>query len=296
MRREKGFTLLEVLISAVLIIIGVGSIGLTVVSLRRFFKDSEDRSHAMRLASAKIEECLAKGYSAFTASSSDKDDDGFSWSLKVSMDTATGSKAKIPYKKAEAVVYYTADSGTGGINSVKNIRLTNIISYPPVHTMSIYEGENSDISECEECLIPPDNKKNSDPDDPDESQYKVVKGDAELSFKFNYSVKKDIKAAYTISVIAKDKASPDNLDSLDTIYSTFFLDGKKMAGRAATRTPIMSQPTFNLIDVRTGVSAGEHTISVRWVKRTENGSSTNSAGEMWLVSGSLSIIATEPES
>lgn len=301
MRREKGFTLLEVLISAVLIIIGVGSIGITVVSLRRFFKESEDRSYAMRLASSKIEEFLAKGYSVAQPSNPPPiPEGGFNWSLNISAKTATGTKNgttyRIPYKEAEAVVFYTADRGSGGINSVKNIRLTNIIAYPAVHTDSVSVKKSLDLGGCAECLVPPDNKENSDPNDPDKSQYKVVKGDEELSLEFDYSVKKDIKAAYTISIIAEDKASPDNLDSLDTIYSTFFLDGELMASNhAAARTPIMSQPTFNFIDVKKGVSAGEHTISVRWVKRTENGSDSNSAGKMWLASGSLSIIAAEPE-
>src|SRR3989338_7554990 len=158
MRRRKGFTLLEVLIGAVLIIIGVGSIGLTAVSLRRFFKESENRSRAMLLASTKIEECLAKGYSALevTPSPLRGDDDGFSWSVRVSALTATGTKANIPYKKAEAVVYYTADRGRGGINSIKNVRLTNIVPYPSVHTESVYVGGKADIDNCGGCFVPPD--------------------------------------------------------------------------------------------------------------------------------------------
>ena len=293
MRRRKGFTLLEVLIGAVLIIIGVGSIGLTAVSLRRFFKESENRSRAMLLASTKIEECLAKGYSALEVTQSPLrgDDDGFSWSVQVSALTAIGTKANIPYKKAEAVVSYTADRGRGGINSIKNVRLTNIVPYPSVHTESVYVGGNADIDNCSGCFVPPD--KGSWAADPEESQYRKVKGESRLEIMFDYAVKKDIKAAYTISIITKDEPAPDNLSSLDTIYSTLFLEDERVA--QVPCTPIMSQPTFNLIYPIKDVPSGLHTISVRWVKRTGDNSPPNSAGKIWLVSGSLSIIATEVE-
>lgn len=289
MRRKKGFTLLEILISAVLIIIGVGFIGFTVVSVRRFFKDNEDRARAMRLASSKIEELLAKGYSGLNDNSFLYEDSGLFW--KVSTETATGTKAEIPYKKVEAVASYTADRGKGRIDSVKKVRLTNIISYPLVHTKTVDVNENEDIDNCSDCFVPPDNGSSSG--DPDAAQYKTVKGNGNLEIEFDYKVEKDIKAAYTISVISRDKSSPDDLDSLDTIYSTFFFDGQKMFDCATARTPIISQPTFNLIEVNKKVLPGRHTISVGWVKRTENGSSANSAGDIWLVSGTLTIIAIE---
>ena len=53
MRQEKGFTLLEVLIGAVLILIGAGSMGITVTAVKRSLKESENRAQAMRVAARK---------------------------------------------------------------------------------------------------------------------------------------------------------------------------------------------------------------------------------------------------
>lgn len=284
MVRAKGFTLLEVLISAVLIIIGVGSIGLTVVSLRRFFKDSEDRSRAMRLASSKIEEFLVKGYSYWDESSPLSDnEDGFSWSLKVSAETASGSIANIPYKKAEAVVSYTADKGRGGINSIKNIRLTNIIAYPMPHSMTItarggaevpwaqtkvsddyakeclsggcdcYDSCLSTETDCERCA-PFTTDKVVGPDD--DSKYLRLAG-------LKWSAKKNIKVTYSISLHIKDENTPSKIRPVDTVYTACFLDDKQYG--AVTRTPLRSQPSFsNLLALDDVGKDEEHTIEVRW--------------------------------
>ena len=72
MRQEKGFTLLEVLIGAVLILIGAGSMGITVTAVKRSLKESENRAQAMRVAARKIDEFLGKAYSEDQQSKSDK--------------------------------------------------------------------------------------------------------------------------------------------------------------------------------------------------------------------------------
>lgn len=302
-RRTKGFTLLEILIGAVLIAVGVGTLGISVASVRRFFKETEDRSQAMRLAISKIGECLAKGYSGL-ADTSDPNYHNSSLSLEVSTKTASGPKANIPYKKIEAVASYTADRGKGGVNSIRKVCLTNIIPYPKVHTHSIKVScVNSEV--CSEAPADAPGKKTGDSDDSDEANYKVVKGnkvegnkvegnkEEDLGFNFNYATKKNIKVAYTISFRTSDENK--DLSSVDQIRSTFFLDNEifKVNDKwhPVAVIPLMSQPTFSDIVVMKGVSAGEHTIDVRWVKRTENGS--NTAGKIWMIDSSLSIIAAE---
>lgn len=261
-RDEKGFTLLEVLISALLIVIGVGSIGMTVVSVRRFFKNSEDRSRAMLLAYSKIEECLAKGYSGVPAPSSFSDNEsGFSWSLDVSAQTASGSIANIPYKKAEVVVSYTADKGSGGINSKKFIRLTNILTYPIMHATSV----RLDGGSADEAQVPWESSTASEfsdasvvgPEDADkdgDGAYLKVEG-------LKYNVKKDMQVIYSIALNVDD---PDGeIRSTDTVYTACFLDGDRKG--LVSRTPLSIQPSFSnslvLEDVEKDVS---HTIEVRW--------------------------------
>lgn len=320
MVRAKGFTLLEVLISAALIIIGVGSIGLTVVSLRRFFKDSEDRSRAMRLASSKIEEFLAKGYSYWDGSSPLSDnEDGFSWSLKVSVETASGSIAKIPYKKAEAVVSYTADKGRGGLNSIKNIRLTNIIAYPMPHSLTITargealvpwaETKVSDdyAKECSSggcdcyasCLPTETDCERCAPFTTD----KVVGPDVDSKYLrragLKWSANKNIDVIYSISLHIKDEKL--EIRPTDTVYTACFLGGKQYG--PVSRTPLRSQPSFsNHLVLENLAKDVDHTIEVRWYYSNsyldndgeEQDSAYGSSVEIRLNEAILTILAEEP--
>lgn len=300
MSEGKGFTLIEVLIGAVLIIVGVGSVGMCVVSMRRFLKEPEDKSRAILLASTKIEEYIAKGYSALRLSSDTSgSDDALNWEVKVNERTTAEGALDIPFEELEAVVSYTADQGSGGIRSLKNVRMTNIVTYPEVHTESI-DVTCSDENGCPE--VPPD-RSEIPTDDPEKDQYQVAKGDLidgerqNLSLEFNYAVTKDIKAAYTISIRADDEPL-GSLESADTIYSTFFWENDDMVDNPSiARTPIISQPTFNNVQIIKGVLPGPHTISVRWVKRTSYepppSLNINTGGKMWLIDANLSIIATE---
>ena len=295
MFRQKGFTLLEVLISALLIMVGLGALGVTVVAGKRFLKQAEYRSQAMSLASTKMQELLAKGYNITNGTIGPEQEGSYNWTANVTKSNKTGTEipyTEIPYKDIEVVVSYDEENGSGGLDT-KNIRLTNIIPYPKVHAKST--NTTCVASSCEE--VPPDDSVDQtiDPDVP--GQYQVVQGDTNLMVRFNYAVKKDIKAAYTISIRADEADNTTvsgNLDSLDTIYSTFFLDNDKVSKAEIVRTPIMSQPTFSGVVVVKNVSSNVHDLEVRWVKRTTEGSN-NSAGKIWLIDGSLSIIATEVE-
>src|SRR3989338_7865566 len=57
-----GFTLLEVMVSALLIMVGLGALGVMVVACKRFLRQAEYRSQAMSLATSKIAEFSARGY------------------------------------------------------------------------------------------------------------------------------------------------------------------------------------------------------------------------------------------
>lgn len=298
MCRCKGFSLLEVLISALLIMVGLGALGVTVVAGKRFLRQAEYRSQAMSLASTKMQTLLAKGYNIMNGTTNgtigSEPEGSYNWRTNVTESNKTGTKATIPHKDIVVVVSYDEEDGSGGLDS-KNIRLTNIIPYPLMHT----ESTNTTCRVSAVCDNVPPHEGNLTTTNPEKEQYEVVRGEDNLTVSFNYAVKKNIAMAYSISIRADeadDTTASGEIDFKDTIYSTFFLDDEMTSPPAVARTPIMSQPTFNNADAIKGVLPGPHTISVGWVKITENkGTSniTNSAGKIWLIDGSLTIIATE---
>ncbi|MDO8749108.1 MAG: type II secretion system protein [Candidatus Omnitrophota bacterium] len=271
MFRQKGFTLLEVMISALLIMVGLGALGVTVVAGKRFLRQAEYRSQAMSLASSKIEEYSARAYGVLNDTVVPITQEGsYNWTARVVTQNATNTKT-IPYKNITVVVSYPEEDGSGGLDT-KHIRLTNIVPYPKVHSKYKLTTDTT-------AFVP-----SSDPMDPDD--YAVVGNTDKLSIDINYEVQKDILVMYTIAVNVNDGPLV-NLTSLDTIYSTCFLDGAQV-GNLTARTPIITQPTFSHMVKIDDVSSGPHPIDIRWLKDTE-------AGTISLREAALSIIATESD-
>ena len=137
MDQEKGFTLLEVIVSALLIMVGLGALGVTVVAGKRFLRQAEFRSQAMGLASSKMEEYSQRGYDILNnfslSGQEDLEDleDFYNWTAIVVTKNVTNTT--MPYRDIEVVVSYQEEDGNGGLDT-KNIRLTNIVPYPFSHT------------------------------------------------------------------------------------------------------------------------------------------------------------------
>lgn len=278
--QAKGFTLLEVLISALLIMVGVGSLGVTAVSVRRFLKDADDKSRAMSLASTKMEEFLVKGYSSLPETSSTSgQEDSLSWKVNITTETARGTRTinpyNIPYRKAEVIVSYTADKG-----SEKNIRLTNIVPYPTVHSASVKLGVGSDATVpwgfSREAVVGPDNS-----------------GVSLILENIQYPVTTDIEAIYTVSVNVDD---PDGeIQPTDTVYTACFFDGAQTG--TVTGTPLRSQPSFSNMVVKEDVKKDTpHTIEIRWYYNKEKTNKIDleySSAEISLREAILTVVATE---
>lgn len=239
-----------------MIIIGVGSLGITAVSLRRFFKDTEDKSRAMRIASAKMEETIGRGFSALEApSSSSGNDNGFSWEINLTENFAAGIKASVPYKKAEVIVSYVLDKGSAGINSQRSIRLTNIAAYPIVHCVSLRLEAvlNANVPWIAENS--PDNFSSLD----------IVGNNAvgaRLSLNnLQWNTDKDIQIIYNISLNVQD--NDGQIRPADTVYTACFFDGEQVG--VITRTPLRSQPSFsNIAVVSNAARDTAHNVDVRW--------------------------------
>ena len=81
-----------------------------------------------------------------------------------------------------------------------------------------------------------------------------------------------------------------DLISSDTIYTACYLDDAQQG--IVTRTPILTQPSFNNVVVLKDVASGAHEIDVRWKKKVKE----TDAGNITLKEANLIIVATESES
>lgn len=263
----RGFTLLEVIISVLLIMVALGALGITIVSAKRFLKLSENRSQAMSLAVSAMERCLAKSYATVDVDVpvDDISDDGFDWTVTVTQESATGYSNTIPYKKIDVLVSYQ-EAGENNTLETKNIRMSNIIPYPSAHTDTVYLGSN--------------------PSDEITDSYQEISG---LAININYEVTKNIMVTYNVAVNVQDNKT-NKLISSDTIYTACYLDGAQQG--IVTRTPILTQPSFNNVVVLKDVAAGAHEIDVRWKKNVKE----TDAGEITLKEANLIIVAAESES
>jgi len=266
-----GFTLLEVIISALLIMVGLGALGITVVAAKRFLKLSENRSQAMSLAMTAMERCLAKSYDTVEDDVPEDDiiDDGFNWTATVTPGEESGVST-IPYKKIDVVVSYQ-EAGEDNTLETKKVCLSNIIPYPAVHTASVKLGPDLTTEMPE--------------------SYAKIPG---LAIDIDYEVTKDIMVMYNVAVNVQDDKT-NKLISSDTIYTACYLDDDDDQEGIETRTPILTQPSFNNVVVLKSVpkiDPGEHTIDVRWYKRVKE----SGAGNITLKEANLIIVATESKS
>lgn len=299
MRQEKGFTLLEVLIGAGLILIGVGSVAITVVSVKRSLKEAENRTQAMRVAARKIDEFLGKAYSEDQQSKSDTED-GFDWVFNVYTETASGSIADIPYKRAEAVVSYTADKGSGGIHSIRNVRLSNIIAYPLAHLTAVK------LTADKNAEVPWESAEKADHFSLTSSGSEgiaAVVGSAgagllELSG-LRYNVDKTMEVTYTIALNVEDR--DNEIGAVDTVFTACFLDEEDVPSGLITRTPLLTQPSFSNKVVLPSVDVDRdksHIIHIRWYyNANETGNPPQgkayTAAKISLRQAGLSVLAVE---
>ena len=298
MRQEKGFTLLEVLIGAVLILIGAGSMGITVTAVKRSLKESENRAQAMRVAARKIDEFLGKAYSEDQQSKSDKEGI-FDWVFNVYTETATGSIANIPYKRAESVVSYTADKGSGGIQSIRSVRLSNIIAYPLVHLTAVRRrsDENAEVPWVSAEKTDPFSLTGSSSDGIASVAGSDDAGLLELSG-LRYNVDKTVEVTYTIALNVED--TDNEIGTVDTVFTACFLDEAQYG--LVTRTPLLTQPSFsNKIVLSKDLVKKDtpHIVHIRWYynanetgKKPEGAEYSNNV-KISLREAELSVLAVE---
>lgn len=292
-KRVGGFTLLEVVVSASLIAIGIGVL-VRLVSVGRFFLlRAENKSRAMSVALVKMEEYLAKSYTGLekTASpvSGSDAENKVDWTVNIRKKYEGSSRQAgqipIPYQIIEVTAAYK-ETDTGGQSETRTVRLENIVPYPFLHV------QTEEIIGGASITVP-------------FNSFQRIPG---LEARFNYEVPKKFLVIYNIAIRVDNP--PSALDAGDTIYTACFLrlPTGELKGPlpVETRTPIISQPLINnavgLAERKTGLTFGgsvdfpllplpagqNYTIEIRWYKDTDK-------GDISLRQANLTVIAMEPE-
>ena len=281
--RKPGFTLVEILIAAV--ILGISAYTFMALNLtsKLWLSKAYYKTKAIEIASTKMEENLAKSYSGLGSSQglkclgSDWEADmesesacqgkagyPFQWTVLVTNLTKNG----VPYKQADVSVSYT-EAGTR-----RMVSLTNFIAYPYINIITDNFGSRVDIPVCP--LAPPANFNPSASVNAPTTIY---------STPFNFPVKKNFQISYNLAVSVDD---PANIQPLNTIYTRcrLVLKGRNLLSYPETRTPILTQPLINNWTEIDDVPAGEGTLIIEWCKG-------ETAGDISLQTGNAIILAVE---
>ena len=296
-----GFTFLEVMVSALLIMVGLGALGVMVVAGKRFLRQAEYRSQAMSLATSKIAEFSARGYAVLKDTTVSNQTGSYNWTASVDTRNAINTRT-IPYKDIEVVVSYQEEDGSGGLDT-KHIRLTNIVPYPTAHTKleKINDGLGDEVPFANQTVssILPNYKTIGE----SVGRSLMLKG-TQLEFK----VPKDIAVYYGVAVGMNSTDNGAEIGPIDTIYSACFYSNSStitpIAIGVETRIPIKTQPSFNNAVVIKNVPPGnDNKIQIKWyydrpsqnVTTGEYYTSGYANTQITLREAELSILATEAE-
>jgi len=248
-----GFVLLEILVSLVIAILIFSGVLLSVNSCLVFLKRSENKSRAMSVTVTTLDRYLSKSYSALvpgtaTGRETFGENTVFNWQAVVSEEGEGPAATRVPYKKIVVVTSYTEEGANGAIIP-KQIRLSNIVPYPFIHTQVLHEMPADIVAPVvpSGTLAAP--------------RYATLK-----TLQVNYSVAKDMMIIYNVAI---KNTSVTGLQEVDTILTRCLLDGVYQP--IETRTPIISQLLISNVVGINGVRAGPHTIELQWFKDTAQG-------------------------
>jgi len=274
--RPSGFTLLEVLVSLVLIGVGIYFSTRIFVTGKYFIKETENKSRAMEVANQKMNEYLTKSYEGLVAGTYNGTDTTglFNWQVKVAAqvinhNAASGKVNDIPYKEIAVVCSYSEQKANGEtINKV--VRLVNLVPYPYMHLFSSTDSPTTTEVKYYSAACPSSACNAT-------SAAKIAAtnlNDATIvKTDFSTKVRSDLQIFYNLSIdITGDKAS---IDDADLLFSKCFITNKNTGTTTAyeiqTGTPVISQPTVNNVVIVPKLAAGDYTLRVIWFKDHNRG-------------------------
>lgn len=264
--RYLGFTLIEVLISLVLLGIGFSFSAKVFVAGKYFMKEAENKARAMEIASVHMNEYLTKSFDELTpgVTTPVTDANGFTWTATVVEQVMPHGPTKIndiPYKNIEVICSYH-EQNINGVVAVKSVRLANMVVYPYMHLYSLATSPTAEEAMCY--------------GNPCTTLASVAEADFSstiMQLDFETKVQSDIVVFYNISIDITDST---DIMPLDLIFTKCFITPISPAGPSVgydiqTGTPIMTQPTVsNTVSVPI-LATGKYRLKIVWFKDNDAG-------------------------
>lgn len=283
--KKNSFTLVEVIVSVVIMGVAAASLAGIFLAGRYFIKQTENKAFALSIATLELDRAVIKAYSDLAADIEDGNDsysdttsrpsDSKPFDYVVAMDkryinNAT-SGAQIPYINIEVSVEYWEDLITGNTLQ-KAVTLSGIVPYPYTHI----EKDTKTLGVT-----------------PVTTTFRCVNGSCgsnnALKIEFEYETKKDLQVMYNITLDNQNLAGVDNIDLIETRCYLKKGTGGWVYYPIETGTPIISQPHItNIIAIENLQRNTPYTLAVVWRKDT-------SSGIIEIQEANLSIVAVEDE-
>ncbi len=267
--KKQGVTFIEILVSLVILSLILSAVAAALFGGFRMLKQAEFKSRAMGIAYFKMSQALSKTYSGSLNNTTvpqlwtgfNDTEAEFFWSITATPEES--DKAHIPYKNITVVCSYAIKNPDGTLDKPREVRLSNIIPYPYIHSRSKKVDWNETTGNYPLAL------NASQSDRPDPADFRDILSPEVIGF--NFEVNKDLVVLYNLAIehepdFADQEPPPGN----QTVYTECLMDNKQIWG-ITTRTPIISQPFINNALVIQNVSAEPHTLQIRWCKDPSNG-------------------------
>ncbi len=277
---KKGLTLLEILVTVVLIGISLLALASLVTSGKHLLKFTENDAQALSLALAKKEELLSRSFTHPDLCSGchqqGTEDTIFDWNTTVtenSLCNATTGRC-VPYKEINVSVEYPEETISGrNADKRRQVTVRDIVPYPFVHIANA----NSGVTPCDtafnnNCQVFFENAHGN-------PLWTVVAGpfgpDNDLKIELPaYSVRKDFLVMYDIAIKIENPTGLRPTHSILTRARRYRTNNPAIEafGVPTTQTPILSQGSISNIIKFDNVPANiPHTVEIQWRKNTSQG-------------------------
>lgn len=272
-RRERitGLSLLEVLISLLILSIGAGFSIRIFISGRYFINNAESKSKAIRIASMQMERYLSKSYAGLEAliasgagviAETYPDDSRFTYTVtltsKEEINAVVIPNLKIPYVQVEVVVSYNEDKISGGAD-LKQVRLVNLVPYPYYHI------ESAMCNFVLACGGDPAHCVNQCPR-PLATTVPQTAATLDLTFK----TRKNLLIIYNLGIHG---VLGTGIGPMDLIQTQCYLNAEALP--IVTGTPILTEPFISNVvaknDVEPPAAGAPQTVTIKWWKTAPAG-------------------------